>query len=148
MGGGVVSSRMNRRNEKGSQTLELAMLLPVAVIVLLLVGDMARVVFYKIALQSAVREGARLASLHASRAEVEEVIRNTIGNVALEQLEINRVRGARGTEEGATSEVSRPDDLQVKAAAVVPLKMFSRLGLPPSLQQFRLEEQVRVPAME
>jgi Flp pilus assembly protein TadG len=139
---------MNRRNENGSQTLELAMLLPVAVIVLLLVGDMARVVFYKIALQSAVREGARIASLHASRSEVEEVIRNTIGNITLEQLEIIRIRGERNPEQSQSAETPRLDATEVKAVAVVSLKMFNRLGLPQSLQQFRLEEHMRVPTME
>lgn len=149
MGGGAVGPlrRNGKRSEKGFQSIELAMLLPAVLMSVLLFGEVSRVMFYKIAIQSAVREGARIAALHGSQSEVEAVIRRSVGKLTLEQIEISRTanRGFNGDQQSV--EGIHTGDVAVKVVAVVPLETFSSLGLPHQISRVRLEERTVVPVL-
>lgn len=141
--------RNRKQSEKGSQTIELVMLLPIVLMLVLMFGEVSRVMFYKIALQSAVREGARVAALGGSLSEVEAVIRRSVGNLTIERIEISRTaNGGFNADQQAAVDGIHTDDLMIKVVAVIPLEIFSRLGMPQPISRFRLEEQTVVPVLD
>lgn len=84
---------MNRRRTKGQSLVEFALLIPLIILLFTVFLDIGRGVYYYISLTSAVREGARYATVNPTqtavqRTAVETVIRNKMQSVNTTELTI------------------------------------------------------------
>ncbi len=84
---------MNRRKYAGQSLVEFALIIPLIILLFTVFLDLGRGVYYHISLTSAVREGARYATVNptqtaAQRTAVENVIRAKMQSVNTTQLTI------------------------------------------------------------
>lgn len=82
-----------RRGSRGQATVEFALLLPVAVVALLVIAQIGLVVRARVMLTHAAREGARVAAVGGSDAEVEAAVSDS-GSLDPAQLTVAVTRGA------------------------------------------------------
>lgn len=119
------------------------MLIPALLILLLCMGEFGRAAYYKVTLQSAVRDGARLAALDASRPDVEDAVRKAAGNVPVDQVVITKTKSGRTSLAFPNPSV----DVTVKIQTTFRLKALAKLGLPENLRQLSLTAESRVPVV-
>lgn len=74
------------RGEKGQAAVELALLLPLIVLILLLIAQIGLVVEHQILVVHAAREGAREAAVNSSAKSIESIVRRRV------VLDDNRLR--------------------------------------------------------
>jgi len=113
-----------RRRERGQSVVELAMLLPVLMLIVLGCLDLGRVFAVRMALANGAREGARVASLYP-HGDPEDPL------VGLNELVYTRAREdilAQGLDEGSLGVTVRPlvnlergNPIEVTAAYTMPL---------------------------
>ena len=82
-----------RRNSGAQATVEFALLLPVAVVALLVIAQIGLVVRARVMLTHAAREGARVAAVGGSDAEVEAAVVDS-GSLDPSQLTVGVTRDA------------------------------------------------------
>ena len=85
--------KLRRAGNKGQATVEFALLLPVAVVALLVIAQIGLVARTRVMLTHAAREGARVAAVGGSDAEVKLAAADS-GSLDPTQLTVSVTRGA------------------------------------------------------
>lgn len=95
---------MRLNNERGQATVELALVLPVLLLILFGIMEFGRVFSSYLILTNAAREGARLAAVGASDTAIEQRVEDAAAGLDLNRLtvtitpsESNRVAGVQAT---------------------------------------------------
>ncbi|MBU9721316.1 MULTISPECIES: TadE/TadG family type IV pilus assembly protein [Bacillaceae] len=88
------------KSEKGQATVELALTLTILVFILFVIIDFGRIFHVYLTLEHASREGARIASVGGTDADVVERVRTSAGSLNTNQISISqtpsRVNRSRG----------------------------------------------------
>lgn len=135
----IHSLRQLLNDQRGSQAIEFLLMLPLVLLLLLCLADFGKAAYYKIVLQSAVRDGARIAALDAPQADVEQTIRRSAGNVSVDEIEIVQVAvPERG-------EWAKHTGVQVKISSCLRLQGLLKMALPERRGELRLEAKTQVP---
>jgi hypothetical protein len=108
------------------------MIIPAVLMLVLCLGEFGKAAYYKLALHSAVRDGAHLAALHAPVDEVESVVQRAAGSVPIQSVAITQ---------------ENDEEITVRVLALLQLKVLSKLGLPEALSHFHIEAESHVPVV-
>ncbi|HEV8634270.1 MAG TPA: TadE/TadG family type IV pilus assembly protein [Chloroflexota bacterium] len=114
----------NRRNEKGQGLVELALLLPILLVVVMGAIDFGRVYFAYIAIANAAREGAFYVSLNptASNASVQGIVDAELNGHLDGGAQVTAVGGSRSS--GAEVTVTVQHSFQAITTAILGQRTF------------------------
>lgn len=118
--------------ERGSQTIEFVMIVPAVLLLIMCLGEFGKAAWYKLALQSAVRDGAHLAALQAQPGEMEDVVRRAAGSVPVQSVQITQ---------------AADNEIVVTVDSILELKVLHNLGLSDALSHLRIQAESRVPLL-
>ena len=110
------------RRERGSATVELALLVPLILVLLVVVVEVAVVGRLQIELVAAAREGARVAAVSPDPARAMDAVRRALGGSGADaRIAIRRPHV-----------VGRPAEVEVSLRYEIAVPMFGRFAVPLS----------------
>ncbi|MBS3985014.1 MAG: pilus assembly protein [Selenomonadales bacterium] len=111
---------MRRQNERGQALVELALVLPILLLVLMGIVDFGRVFHGHLAVTSASRQAAREASLGRTDAEIISVARNAASPLPPGQIAVTVTPAFSARQAGTSIEVTVTYSLQIITPLIQP----------------------------
>ena len=111
---------MQRQRERGQALVELALVLPILLLVLMGIVDFGRVFHGHLAVTSASRQAAREASLGRTDAEIMTAARNAASPLAPEQIVVTVTPAFSARQAGTSIEVTVTYSLEIITPLIQP----------------------------